>query len=233
MSTSVIHPSTIQIRPSRLTGLVVGVAILTGVTTWSVTQVATESDASNSKSGVASAPSAAAQAYVDGVVALDVEQRAAVFGNVFRAQPSVQSVNAHSPELQAVNVPDLQARNVDLEAIAAMARAEGLTGLSPASLSAPTRQSVQSVNAHSPELQAVNVPDLQARNVDLEAIAAMARAEGLTGLSPASLSAPTRQSVQSVNAHSPELQSVNVSGHADAIAALPRDQLVASFGTFN
>ena len=61
----------------------------------------------------------------------------------------------------------------------------------------------------------------------------MARAEGLTGLSPASLSSPTQQSVQSVNAHSPELQSVNVSGYADAIAGLPLDQLVASFGTFN
>ena len=64
----------------------------------------------------------------------------------------------------------------------------------------------------------------------------MARAEGLTGLSPASLGSPTRQSVQSVNAQSPELQAINVSPtqqYADAIADLPRDQLVASFGTFS
>ena len=202
MSTSVIHPSTIQIRPSRLTGLVVGVAILTGVTTWSVTQVATESHASNSKSGVASAPSAAAQAYVDGVAALDVQQRAAVFGNVFRAQPSLQSVNAHSPELQAVSpTQSVQSVNAD---------SEGRGPRTCTSVSSPT-QSVQSVNAHSPELQAVSPTQSVQSNVDLKAIAAMARAEGLTGLSPASLSSPTRQSVQSVNADSPELQAINVS----------------------
>ena len=151
MSTSATLPSTIQIRPSRLTGLVVAVAILTGVATWSVNQVTTESHASgNPKSEVVSTPGSAAKAYVDGVVALDPEQRAAVFGNLFPTQ-SPQSVNALSPELQAVNV-------------------------------APT-QSPQSVNALSPELQAVNV-------------------------------APTQR-------------------YPDAIAALPRDQLVAMFGTFS
>ncbi len=62
MSTSVIHPNTIQIRPSRLTGLVVGVAILTGVTTWSVSQVSTDSHASsNPKPEVVSSPSAASK----------------------------------------------------------------------------------------------------------------------------------------------------------------------------
>ena len=78
MSTSVTLPNTIQMRPSRLTGLVVGVAILTGVVTWSVSQVATDSPASGtSKSEVVSTSSAAAKAYVDGVVALSPEQRAA------------------------------------------------------------------------------------------------------------------------------------------------------------
>ena len=66
MSTSVVHPNTIQIRSSRLTGLVVGVAILTGVTTWSVSQVTTDSHPSSN--------------------------------------PLVQSVNAHSPELQAIDI---------------------------------------------------------------------------------------------------------------------------------
>ncbi len=105
MSTSVIHPNTIQIRPSRLTGLVVGVAILTGVTTWSVSQVRTDSHASsNPTPEVVSAPSAASKAYVDGVVALDAEQRAAIYGNLGPSEPLVQSVNAHSPELQAIDI---------------------------------------------------------------------------------------------------------------------------------
>jgi hypothetical protein len=57
---------------------VVGVAILTGVTTWSVSQVTTDSHASsNPKPAVVSAPSA--------------------------GEPLVQSVNAHSPELQAID----------------------------------------------------------------------------------------------------------------------------------
>ncbi len=91
----------------------------------------------------------ATKAYVDGVVALDAEQRAAIFGIVSPAQQSVQSVNADSPELQAVNVSPTQA-------IAEMARAEGLTGLSPASLrsrapqSVPTLKFVQSVNCGQP-----------------------------------------------------------------------------------
>ena len=104
MSSSVIHPNTIQIKPSRLTGLVVGVAILTGVTTWSVTQVTTDSHAnSNAKPEVVSEPSATSKAHFDDVVALDAEQRAAIYGNVFPTEPSVQSVNAHSPELRAVD----------------------------------------------------------------------------------------------------------------------------------
>ena len=138
MSSSVIHPSTIQIRPSRLTGLVVGVAILTGVTTWSVTQVATGSDASSSSKSALSEPAAGRtlgtptsqrpaqvlpQAYVDGVVALPAQQRAAIYGNVSPTQQSVQSVNAQSPELQAVPAQQSVQSAVDLKAIAAMARA--------------------------------------------------------------------------------------------------------------
>ena len=79
MSSSVTVPSTIQIRPSRLTGLVVAVAILSGVTTWSVSQVTTES---HTGGGPKSEAVSATKAYVEGVTALTPEQRAAVFGNV-------------------------------------------------------------------------------------------------------------------------------------------------------
>ena len=109
--------------------------------------------------------------------------------------------NARSPELQAVDIsrtpyvgslnalnPEAQAglqRAADLAAIADWARAEGLTGLSPASLK-PSAASDAT-------------------------IADWARAEGLTGLSPASLKP-------------------SAASDADAIAALPHDQLVAMFG---
>ena len=116
MSTSATLPSTIQIRPSRLAGLLVAVALLTGVTTWSISQVTTESPArSNTRAALgdqtarrtlgtptsqrpASVPP---QAYADSVAALDAEQRAAIFGNLYPTQRYVQSVNALSPEQQA------------------------------------------------------------------------------------------------------------------------------------
>ena len=45
MTTTESLPSTIQIRPSRLAGLLVAVATLTGVTTWSASEVTTEARA--------------------------------------------------------------------------------------------------------------------------------------------------------------------------------------------
>ena len=96
MSTSATLPSTIQIRPSRLAGLLVAVAIVTGVTTWSVSQVTTESHASSPKSEVVSSLAPATKAYVDGVVALDAEQRAALFGNL--SDPAVRAGRRRDPD---------------------------------------------------------------------------------------------------------------------------------------
>ena len=176
MSTSVTLPNTIQMRPSRLTGLVVGVAILTGVATWSVSQVTTESHSSSSPRSEVVSTSPAAKPYIDGVVALSPAQRAAMYGNVGLRTPYVGSVNALSPGLQAVDIS--------------------------------RTPYVGSLNALNPEAQA----GLQ-RAADFGAIADWARAEGLTGLSPASLKPST-------------------ASDADAIAALPHDQLVAMFGNF-
>jgi hypothetical protein len=144
VSASATLPNTIQVRPSHLAGLLAAVAILTSVTTWSVSQVTTESnDSSSPTSGAVSSQGAAAAAYVDGVVALDAEQRAAIFGNLAPTQQSPQSVNALSPELQAINV--------DLKAIAEMARAEGLTGLSPTSLRSPIQPYADAIADLPPE----------------------------------------------------------------------------------
>ena len=170
MSISATLPNTIQMRPSRLTGLVLGVAILTGVATWSVSQVTTES---HNSAGPKSEAVSAAKAYVDGIVALSPAQRAAIYGNVAPLEPSVQSVNALNPELQSVG-----------------------------SSRTPYVGSLNALNPERPALQ---------RAADLAAIADWARTEGLTGLSPASL----------VPSAAP---------FADAIAALPHDQLVAMFG---
>ena len=89
MSASVTLPNTIQVRPTHLAGLLAAVAILTSVTTWSVSQVTTESHASsNPKSEVVSTQGAASTAYVDGVVALDPDQRV---GDLRKSRPDPRS----------------------------------------------------------------------------------------------------------------------------------------------
>ena len=96
MSTTATVPSTIHIRPSRLAGLLVAVAIVTGVATWSVSQVTTESQApSSSNSHLVSSPDPATQAYLQGLGALDAEQRAAIYGNVY-ANQSQQRLDAEA-----------------------------------------------------------------------------------------------------------------------------------------
>jgi hypothetical protein len=92
--------------------------IVTIATTWSVSQVTTESRAgSSSKFEAATGDQPTRRtldtptsqrpalvippAYVDSVVALDAEQRAAIFGNLYPTQQFVQGVNALTPEQQA------------------------------------------------------------------------------------------------------------------------------------
>jgi hypothetical protein len=102
VSASATLPNTIQVRPSHLAGLLAAVAILTSVTTWSVSQITTESHgSSNPASEAVSSPDPAAKARVDDVVALDAEQRIALFGNLTPAQQYAPSVDALSPSQQA------------------------------------------------------------------------------------------------------------------------------------
>ena len=96
-----------------------------------------------------------------------------MFGNVALPEPYVGSVNAHSPELQAV---------------------------------ASQAPYIGSLNALNPDAHLASQ-----RAADSAAVADWARGEGLTGLSPASLGP-------------------SAASYADAIAALPHDQLVAMFG---
>jgi hypothetical protein len=114
MSTSATLPSTVQIRPSRLAGLLGAVVIVTIATTWSVSQVTTESRAgSSSKFEAATGDQPTRRtldtptsqrpalvippAYVDSVVALDAEQRAAIFGNLYPTQQFVQGSQRPHP----------------------------------------------------------------------------------------------------------------------------------------
>jgi hypothetical protein len=116
VNTSATLPRTIQIRPSRLAGLFVAVAIVTGVTTWSVSQFTTESHASSNPQAALGdhstrrtldtptsprPPSVLTPAYAPAVVALDAEQRVAIFGNLSATQRHLQAVTALSPEQQA------------------------------------------------------------------------------------------------------------------------------------
>src|SRR6476646_3731143 len=96
MSTSATLPTTIQIRPSRLAGLLVAVAIVTGVTTWTITQVTTESHARSSpNSDVVSSPGPTTKAYADGATALTLDQQAAIYGSMY-ANQSQQRLGAEA-----------------------------------------------------------------------------------------------------------------------------------------
>jgi hypothetical protein len=128
MSTTATVPSTIHIRPSRLAGLLVAVAIVTGVATWSVSQVTTEAHTSgNAKSEVISTSGPAAKAYVNGVVALDADQREASFGNVY-ANQSQQRLDAEAK--LGINLDDFDKAEQDF-LIALAAGDELVTTLSP------------------------------------------------------------------------------------------------------
>ena len=96
MSTSATLQHTIQIRPSRFAGLLVAVATLTAVATWSIGNV-NESSPSRATASLASAPSSSAKAYVDGVTALTPAQQAAIFGNLTEPQQHVEAITSLSP----------------------------------------------------------------------------------------------------------------------------------------
>jgi len=74
MSTSAAVQHNIQIRPSRLAALLVAVATLTAVTTWSVGSAVDSNGSAKTKT--------VASTYVDEVVGLTPAQQAAMFGNV-------------------------------------------------------------------------------------------------------------------------------------------------------
>ena len=96
MSTTATVPSTIHIRPSRLAGLLVAVAIVTGVATWSVSQVTTEAHTAAAPTPRWCHRRAPPPRHTsDGVVALDAEQRAAIYGNVY-ANQSQQRLDAEA-----------------------------------------------------------------------------------------------------------------------------------------
>ena len=80
MSTSAVQ-HTVQIRPSRLAGLLVAVAVLAAATTWSASKL-DESHNSATAAPQVSSSGAASKAYVASVIALTEEQRAAIYGNV-------------------------------------------------------------------------------------------------------------------------------------------------------
>ena len=121
MSTSATVPSTIQIRPSRLAALLVAVALLSGVTAWTVRQVTTESHVRSSpKSDVVSSPGPATKAYVDEVVSLDAEQRAAIFGNLSPTERYLQGVTALNPEQQAAIWGNVSPTQQYVSAVAAL-----------------------------------------------------------------------------------------------------------------
>ena len=102
MSTPATLQHTVQIRPSRLAALIVAVAVLTGVATWSV------SDATTHSQGTSSDSEHVSSTYVDGVTALTPAEQTAIYGNVPTNLERAAAVAAlSSTELAAIfgNVP--------------------------------------------------------------------------------------------------------------------------------
>jgi hypothetical protein len=159
MNTSTTLPNAIQIRPSRLAGLLIAVAILTGVTTWSVSQATTESHSRSSpKSDLVSSPGPATKAYGDSVAALDAEERAAISGNLSPTQQYARAVRALSPERQAAiwgNVSPTQQYARTVMALSAEQQAAIYGNVSP------THQYVNAVTDLTPEQRAAIYGNVQ------------------------------------------------------------------------
>jgi len=96
MSTSAVQ-HTVQIRPSRLAGLLVAVAVLTAATTWSASKLDESHSSATADPAVSSSSGGAAKAYVDSVMALTAGQRAAIYGNVMVSDQHVNDIVALSP----------------------------------------------------------------------------------------------------------------------------------------
>lgn len=94
-------PHTIHIRHGQFASLLVAVAALTAAATWFASNLDDPHVSTTAKPEVIASSGGAAQAYVDGVRALTVVQRAAVFGNVSTSQQQVNDIVALSDDERA------------------------------------------------------------------------------------------------------------------------------------
>jgi hypothetical protein len=121
-ATTTINPGTVQIKRSRLVGLVVGVVALSVALTTGAQAVL---DSGNQRAS--SAPS-----YVEGVTAMTPEELAATFGNVpvYSTQGYIDAVSAMTPAERAAtwgNTPFGNPRQGYIDAVSAMTPAERAT----------------------------------------------------------------------------------------------------------
>jgi hypothetical protein len=130
MSTSAVQ-HTVQIRPSRLAGLLVAVAVLTAATTWSASKL------DESHSSATADP--AAKAYVDSVMALTAGQRAAVYGNVMVSDQHVNDIVALSPGERAAVYGNVMVSDQHVNDIVALSPGEraAIYGNLPMSVGTP------------------------------------------------------------------------------------------------
>ena len=89
-------PRTIQIRPGRFGGLLLAVAALTAGTTWFASNLDDSHVRATARPEAAASSGAASKAYIDNVLALTGEQRAAIYGNVSARQQHVKDIVALS-----------------------------------------------------------------------------------------------------------------------------------------
>ena len=100
MSSSAVQ-HTIQIRPGHFAGLLLTVAALTAGTTWFASNLDNSHVSATARPEVAASPTAASKAYVDSVLALTGDQRAAIYGNVSASQQHVNDIVALTGDQRA------------------------------------------------------------------------------------------------------------------------------------
>ena len=92
---------TIQIRPGHFAGLLFAVAALTAGATWFASSLDDSRVSTTERPEVAASPTAPSTAYVESVVALTGEQRAAIYGNVSASQQHVNDIVALTGDQRA------------------------------------------------------------------------------------------------------------------------------------
>lgn len=155
MNISTPIPTTIQLRRSRLVGLMAAVAALAAAITWALLIFAVDRGAEQAAPAAttgADAPSLSTREYVEGIAAMTPEQLAAAFGNLpfDTVAQSATERQAYAEAIASLTPEQLAAAfgNVPVDVLSSLGPTqreyvEGIMALSPEQLAAGFGNSIQ------------------------------------------------------------------------------------------